>query len=213
VNRREFIELILQGSVAFGVAGMAQAAPNSARDLYQFKPYGQARLLHMTDSHAQLLPIHFREPNVNLGVGEAEGRMPHRVGRNLLKALPDYTARDAHAFTYLDFSEAAEKFGRVGGFAHLQTLVKRLRGDVPAGASLLLDGGDTWQGSGTALWTRGRDMVGAANRLGVDVMTPLGVYLPRRGGTRQRRGVYRGFRFTEYACHRGCPVRRRARAR
>ena len=171
MNRREFIELLLQGSVAFGLAGMARAAPGSAQDLYRFKPYGQARLLHMTDSHAQLLPIHFREPNVNLGIGEAKGRVPHRVGRNLLKALPGYTPREAHAFTYLDFSEAAEKFGRVGGFAHLHTLVKLMRGQVPAGASLLLDGGDTWQGSGTALWTRGSDMVGATNLLGVDVMT------------------------------------------
>ncbi|MDP5054057.1 MAG: thiosulfohydrolase SoxB, partial [Congregibacter sp.] len=79
--------------------------------------------------------------------------------------------RDAHAFTYLDFVQAAEKFGRVGGFAHLKTLVDKLRGEVADGSSLLLDGGDTWQGSGTALWTRGRDMVEATNLLGVDIMT------------------------------------------
>ena len=171
MNRREFVELLLQGSVALGLSGMARATPGGAQDIYNFRPSGQARLLHMTDCHAQLLPIYFREPNVNLGIGEALGRAPHRVGRNLLKALPDYSARDAHAFTYLDFSEAAEKFGRVGGFAHLSTLVQRMRAAVPEGASLLLDGGDTWQGSGTALWTRGRDMVEATNRLGVDVMT------------------------------------------
>jgi sulfur-oxidizing protein SoxB len=125
----------------------------------------------MTDSHAQLLPIHFREPNVNLGIGAAEGKLPHRVGKNLLSVLGDVSPRMAHAFTYLDFTEAAEKYGRVGGYAHLSTLVKLMRDQVADGASLLLDGGDTWQGSGTALWTRGRDMVGASDLLGVDVMT------------------------------------------
>jgi sulfur-oxidizing protein SoxB len=171
VNRREFVELLLQGSVALGSAALSGSATATARDLYRFKPTGQVRLLHMTDCHAQLLPIHFREPNVNLGVGGAKGRLPHRVGQNLLHTLADYSSLEAHAYTYLDFNEAAEKFGRVGGFAHLRTLVNQLRAAVPPGASLLLDGGDTWQGSGTALWTRGRDMVGATNLLGVDVMT------------------------------------------
>jgi sulfur-oxidizing protein SoxB len=171
VDRREFIELLLQGSVALGLSGMARANPGDAQNLYTARPYGQARLLHMTDCHAQLLPIHFREPSVNLGIGEALGRAPHRVGRNLLKTLPDFTPRDRFAFTYLDFGQAAEKFGRVGGFAHLSSLVQQMRSEVPESASLLLDGGDTWQGSGTALWTRGRDMVEATNLLGVDVMT------------------------------------------
>jgi sulfur-oxidizing protein SoxB len=171
VNRREFIELLLQGAVAGGFAGYAGSLTASSKSLYDFAPYGQARLLHMTDTHAQLLPIHFREPNVNLGIGAAKGRVPHLVGKNLLRTLGDTSPRMAHALTYLDFTEAAGKFGRVGGFAHLSTLVKQMRGQVADGASLLLDGGDTWQGSGTALWTRGKDMVGATNLLGVDVMT------------------------------------------
>jgi len=171
VNRREFLELLLQGAVASGFAGYSGSLAASTGRLYEFSPFGQARLLHMTDSHAQLLPIHFREPNVNLGIGAARGQLPHRVGKNLLQSLGDVTPRMAHALTYLDFSAAAEKFGRVGGYAHLSTLVKQMRGQVADGASLLLDGGDTWQGSGTALWTRGQDMVGAANLLGVDVMT------------------------------------------
>jgi sulfur-oxidizing protein SoxB len=171
VNRREFIELLLQGAVAGGFAGYAGSLTASSKSFYDFAPYGQVRLLHMTDTHAQLLPIHFREPNVNLGIGDAKGRMPHLVGKNLLRALGDTSPRMAHALTYLDFTEAAGKFGRVGGFAHLSTLVKQMRGQVADGASLLLDGGDTWQGSGTALWTRGMDMVGATNLLGVDVMT------------------------------------------
>jgi sulfur-oxidizing protein SoxB len=128
--------------------------------------------MHFTDCHAQLLPVYFREPNVNIGIGEARNRLPHLVGQALL----DYAAvapgsQFAHALSYLDFTDAAQRFGKVGGFAHLQTLVDRLRSETGNGNSLLLDGGDTWQGSGTAYWTRGRDMVGACNRLGVDVMT------------------------------------------
>jgi sulfur-oxidizing protein SoxB len=140
--------------------------------MYAAEPFGQARLLHFTDCHAQLLPIHFREPNVNLGLGDAYGRPPHLVGSALLEyaGIQPGTAL-AHAFTHLEFAAAARQYGKVGGFAHLRTLVNRLRGESGPGNSLLLDGGDTWQGSGTAYWTRGRDMVGACNLLGVDVMT------------------------------------------
>ena len=144
-------------------------ASQSANNLYDVPALGQVRLLHITDTHGQLNPIYFREPNVNLGIGNARNRLPHRVGKKLLDLVPDLTDQQAHAFTYLNFSEGAEKYGEVGGFAHLKTLVDRLRNN--AGGSLLLDGGDTWQGSGTALWTRGKDMVGACNLLGVDVMT------------------------------------------
>ncbi|MFV2090357.1 MAG: thiosulfohydrolase SoxB, partial [Pseudomonadales bacterium] len=97
---------------------------------------------------------------------------PHLVGNHLLDGLQQaVTKRDAHALTYLDFTTAAEQFGKVGGFAHLKTLIDQKRAETGAGNSLLLDGGDTWQGSATALWTRGRDMVDAGNLLGVDVMT------------------------------------------
>ena len=171
MNRREFIELLVQGSIAGGLGSFAGSAAWTNQAKYELEPFGQARLLHITDTHAQLLPVYFREPSVNLGVGEAYGKWPHRVGKNLLSELKDLSPRKMHALTYLDFTEAAEKYGRVGGFAHLSTLVKQLRGQVADGASLLLDGGDTWQGSGTALWTRGKDMVGATNLLGVDVMT------------------------------------------
>jgi sulfur-oxidizing protein SoxB len=118
------------------------------------------------------MPIHFREPNVNIGVGERTGKMPHLVGEALLRYadIPPGTAA-AHAFTYLNFEAEARRLGKVGGFSHLATLVKKLRAEGPGGEALLLDSGDTWQGSGTALWTRGRDMVGACNLLGVDIMT------------------------------------------
>jgi sulfur-oxidizing protein SoxB len=116
------------------------------------------------------LPIHFREPSINMGVGSMQGQLPHLVGEHLLRAtgIRPGTAQ-AHALTYLDFDKAARRYGKVGGFAHLATLVKRLKASRPG--ALLLDGGDTWQGSGTALWTRGQDMVDACKLLGVDVMT------------------------------------------
>jgi sulfur-oxidizing protein SoxB len=162
-----------------GMAGVAGLLPGSLRatagrpgDLYEVPRFGNVCLLHMTDCHAQLNPIYFREPNVNLGVGAALGRAPHLVGSALLKHF-DIAAGShaAHAFSYLDFDAAARTYGKVGGFAHLATLIKRLRAERGDGNTLLLDGGDTWQGSATSYWTRGKDMVEACNLLGVDIMT------------------------------------------
>ncbi len=145
----------------------AQAAANAFYDLPKF---GNVHLLHFTDCHAQLNPIYFREPNVNLGFGDQLGKAPHLVGEHLLKAFGIAPgSRDAYAFTYLDFEAAAKNYGKVGGFAHLATLIKRLKSSRPG--ALLLDGGDTWQGSGTSLWTNGQDMVDACLAMGVDVMT------------------------------------------
>jgi len=171
INRREFLQTLAVAS-AGGLSlhsnpSMAQAAANKFYDLPKF---GNVHLLHFTDCHAQLQPIYFREPNVNLGIGSQAGKTPHLVGEYFLKAngIPAGT-RDAHAFTYLNFTEAAKTYGHVGGFAHLATLVKQIKASRPG--SLLLDGGDTWQGSGTALWTNGQDMANAALALGVDLMT------------------------------------------
>lgn len=171
MNRREFMQ-ILAVAAAGGMtlsSDFARAA-KSAETLYDLPPFGNVSLLHMTDCHAQLLPIYFREPQVNLGVASMAGQPPHLVGDALLKHY-GYQAGsiEAHAFTYLNFTEAARTYGKVGGFAHLATLVKRMKASRPG--ALLLDGGDTWQGSGTALWTNGQDMVDACKLLGVDVMT------------------------------------------
>jgi sulfur-oxidizing protein SoxB len=157
-----------------GAAGMLhrQASAQSPFALYDVPTYGNVRLLHFTDCHAQLLPVYYREPNVNLGIDERRGKAPHVVGEKLLQEFgiaPD--SIEAHAFTYLDFTDAARRFGKVGGFPHLATLIERLRAERGADKTLLMDGGDTWQGSGTSYWTRGRDMVDACNLLGVDVMT------------------------------------------
>lgn len=178
MNRREFLDVLYKASLTASISGCAPqgAVPLKAldaNDLYRPDGKGDVRLLHITDTHAQLQPIYFREPNINLGIGAARGQWPHLVGSNVLDRFPTTDPRVAHALTYLDFTEAAERFGRVGGFAHLKTLVDSLR-DAVGGNALLLDGGDTWQGSGTALWTRGRDMIDACNLLGVDVMTGIG---------------------------------------
>jgi sulfur-oxidizing protein SoxB len=175
MNRREFLQILAAASAAgFALDSRellaAQGGPRVA-GLYDLPRFGNVHFLHFTDCHAQLLPIYFREPNVNLGIGGAQGKAPHLVGEHLLKAfnIPPRTI-EAHAFTYLDFAAAAQAYGKVGGFAHLATLVKRLRAGRPG--ALLLDGGDTWQGSATSLWSKGQDMVDACKLLGVDMMTP-----------------------------------------
>ena len=140
--------------------------------MYDMPAFGNARILHISDCHAQLNPVYFREPSINIGVGNARGKAPHLVGEELLRhfGIPG-GGIESHAYTFLDFSEAARIYGKVGGFAHLATLVEKMRAEAPLGRSLFIDSGDTWQGSGTAYWTRGRDMVEACNLLGVDIMT------------------------------------------
>lgn len=176
LSKREFLQVLTAASVAgMGLSRWADAdAATAEQALYDLPPMGTGNghvsLLHMTDCHAQLQPIHFREPSVNLGIGPMQGQAPHLVGEHLLKraGVKPGTAL-AHAFTYIDFEKAARRYGKVGGFAHLATLVKRMKASRPG--ALLLDGGDTWQGSATALWTNGQDMVDACKALTVDVMT------------------------------------------
>ena len=174
LSRREFMQLLAAASAA-GMAldhGDALAATAGASErLYDVPRFGNVSFLHFTDCHAQLTPVYFREPSMNLGVGEATGQAPHLVGEALLKHfnIRPGTAQ-AHAFSYLDFAQAARTYGKVGGFAHLATLVKRLRAERPH--AWLLDGGDTWQGSATSLWTNAQDMVDACKKLGVNIMTP-----------------------------------------
>jgi len=171
LNRRDFLQ-VLSVAAASGMMLRPEyvSAQAAANQFYDLPPFGNVHLLHFTDCHAQLKPIYFREPNVNLGFSGQFGRAPHLVGEHLLKAFKIKPgSRDAYAFTHLNFQAAARNYGRVGGFAHLSTLVKKMKSSRPG--ALLLDGGDTWQGSGTALWTKGQDMVDACLALGVDVMT------------------------------------------
>jgi sulfur-oxidizing protein SoxB len=176
LSKREFLQVLASATAAgMSLVRWSEAdAATAGQALYDIAPLGKGEgfvsFLHMTDCHAQLMPIHFREPSVNLGVGAMTGQIPHLVGEHLLKkaGVAPGTAL-AHAYTCLDFERAARRYGKVGGFAHLATLVKRLKASRPG--ALLLDGGDTWQGSATSLWTNAQDMVDACKALGVDVMT------------------------------------------
>jgi sulfur-oxidizing protein SoxB len=170
IRRRDFLRLT-------GAAALSGTLPPSARGadiagVYDLERFGNARILHITDTHAQLLPGYSREPSVNLGLGARQGQPPHLVGRAFLDRFgirPD--SADAYAFTSLDFEKSAARFGKLGGFAHLKTLIDHLRSNAGPGSSLLLDGGDSWQGTGLANITQGADMVEAANLLGVEAMT------------------------------------------
>ncbi len=172
LSKREFLQVLgaaATAGLALGKHAQADAA-TAAQALYDIPRFGQVSFLHMTDCHAQLLPIYFREPSMNLGVGSMRGQLPHLVGDHLLqvaKVRPG--SQHAYALSCLDFETAAKRYGKVGGFAHLSTLVQRMKGSRPG--ALLLDGGDTWQGSATSLWTNAQDMVDACKLLGVDIMT------------------------------------------
>jgi len=151
LQRREFVQLLAVASLAGASLRPRASAAQAAAQLYDLKPFGNVTLLHITDTHAQLLPVYFREP----------------FGLEKYNVKPGTPL--AYAHTSADFVALAKRYGKVGGFAHLATLVKRLRASRPH--ALLLDGGDSWQGSATALWTKGADMMGAQERLGVDYMT------------------------------------------
>lgn len=172
INRREFLKLVNMAAVAGLAPKLVLADEKPQKDLYDIARYGNVRLLHLTDTHAQLQPVYYREPNVNIGAGPSRGRAPHLVGDHFLQHFGVHGGtRKAYALTYLDFAQAASRYGQLGGFAHLKTLIDRLRGEVGPADALVLDGGDLWQGSATAYWTRGQDMVEASNRLGIDIMT------------------------------------------
>jgi sulfur-oxidizing protein SoxB len=170
MDRRAFLEALAVAAASGLPLGSKAALAGEGRETYDVPRFGNVSLLHFTDCHAQLLPVNFREPGVNLGVGPAAGKPPHLVGEHFLKAYGIAPrTRSAHAYTFLEFERAANVYGRMGGFAHLATLVRRLKASRPG--ALLLDGGDTWQGSATALWSKGQDMIDAQKLLGVDIMT------------------------------------------
>jgi S-sulfosulfanyl-L-cysteine sulfohydrolase len=169
MRRREFLQALALASLSGNLAASASAGNSS--QLYRLpERRGVASLIHLTDCHAQLLPVHHREPSINIGVGESAGRPQHLTGDALLRYYGlKRGSRLAHAFTHLDFEELARRYGKMGGFAHLATLVKSIQAQRPG--ALLVDGGDSWQGSATALWTHGADMVAASKLLGVKAMT------------------------------------------
>ena len=171
LTRRDLLKLLAIGATA-GVAPRVLAEAADAPDrLLDFEPLGNVTLLHVTDTHAQLKPVYYREPDTLLGVGDERGKPPYLTGEALLAAYGILRGSPAaYAHTYLDFPTLAARYGRMGGYAHLASLVKRVRAERP-GKTLLLDGGDALQGSATALWSRGEDMLRATNALGVEVFT------------------------------------------
>jgi S-sulfosulfanyl-L-cysteine sulfohydrolase len=190
LDRRNFLRW-LAIATASGVTPRVAAAADD--DLYDVGRFGNIRILHITDTHAQLQPTYYREPSVNLGVGDMRGKPPHLVGGAFLEyfSIPP-GGRAAHAFTFLDYEQAAHRYGRMGGFAHLKALIDRLRTDVGAGNSLLLDGGDLWQGTGLANALQGADMVEAANLLGIEAMTGHWEFTYGEAGLRKNIAAFKG---------------------
>jgi len=176
ISRRDFLQVSMAASALVGASGFGNWARLAAQQkltqdqLLQFDTYGNISLIHVTDIHAQLKPIYFREPSINLGVGANKGHVPHITGADFRKA---YGIADgspsAYALTYNDFASLAEGYGRVGGLDRVSTIINAIRADRPD--ALLLDGGDTWHGSYTCHHTEGQDMVNVMNALKPDAMT------------------------------------------
>ncbi|HXJ85153.1 MAG TPA: thiosulfohydrolase SoxB [Candidatus Methylomirabilis sp.] len=203
ITRRDLLTLI---AIAGGLHAGSPAALARALEpdrLLDFASLGNVTLLHMTDPHGTLLPVYYREPDTRIGVGNEVGKPPFLSGAAFLRAYGIAPgSAEAYALTDLDFATLAARYGRMGGYAHLATLVERVR-DERAGKTLLLDGGDTLQGSATALWTRGEDMVRAMNQLGVEVFTPHWEFtygierVKQLFGDRGSRGRFAG----DFVCH------------
>lgn len=170
--RRQFLQTLGLLGLSPTLTSCFSSIPQT---LYPAPDFGNVTLMHMTDCHAQLLPVYYREPSANIGVGSPRNRPPHLTGQAFLDFFGiNAGTKEAYAFTHLDFVEAAAVYGKMGGFAHLATLIKQIKQIKQSSAHgnfLLLDGGDTWQGSATSLWTQGADMLAVCNLLGVDVMT------------------------------------------
>ena len=175
MDRRQFFQVAAATAALTGASSsyssVAAKQSLSQKDLLKFNAKGQVTLLNFTDCHAQLAPIYFREPSVNLGVGEVNGLPPHLTGKDMIERFKlEISSPEAYALSSHDFSALAQTYGRVGGMDRMATLVKSIRAERPNN-TLLLDGGDTWQGSYTALKTNGQDMVDVMNNLGVEAMT------------------------------------------
>ena len=176
ISRRDFLQVSMAASALYGASGFGNWGRLAAQqrltqdDLLNFDTFGNVTLIHVTDIHAQMKPIYFREPEINLGVGGARGQMPHITGADFRRAYGIADGSPSHyALTYNDFSALAGTYGRVGGLDRVATVINAIRADRPD--ALLLDGGDTWHGSYTCYHTAGQDMVNVMNALNPDAMT------------------------------------------
>ncbi|MFN7003478.1 MAG: thiosulfohydrolase SoxB [Roseinatronobacter sp.] len=176
ISRREFLQASIAASALYGISGFGNWSKLAAQqaltqdDLLRFDTFGNVSLIHITDIHAQLKPIWFREPEWNIGVGGAKGKPPHVVGHDFIEMF-NLTpgSADAYALTYPDFEALGRTYGRMGGMDRVATVVNAIRADRPD--AILLDGGDTWHGSMTSYLTEGQDVINVMNKLGVDAMT------------------------------------------
>ncbi|MCC5964889.1 MAG: thiosulfohydrolase SoxB [Natronohydrobacter sp.] len=176
ISRREFLQASIAASALYGISGFGNWSKLAAQqaltqdDLLRFDTFGNVSLIHITDIHAQLKPIWFREPEWNIGVGGVKGKPPHVVGHDFIEMF-NLTpgSADAYALTYVDFEALGRTYGRMGGMDRVATVVNAIRADRPD--AILLDGGDTWHGSMTSYLTEGQDVINVMNKLGVDAMT------------------------------------------
>ncbi|MFP5507533.1 MAG: thiosulfohydrolase SoxB [Alphaproteobacteria bacterium] len=176
ISRRDFLQAGMAASALVGASGFGNWSRLAAQQaltqdqLLQFDTFGNVSLIHITDIHAQLKPIYFREPEVNLGVGANKGHVPHITGADFRKLYGiEDGSPSAYALTYNDFTALAQTYGRMGGMDRVATVVNAIRAERPD--ALLLDGGDTWHGSYTCHQTAGQDVVNVMNALKPDAMT------------------------------------------
>ncbi len=176
VSRRDFLQMAMATTALYGASGFGKWGKLSAQQamsqekLLEFDTFGNVSLIHVTDIHAQLKPIYFREPEINIGVGNNKGKVPHITGADFRKLYGiEQNSWSSYALSFEDFTSLAREYGRVGGLDRIATVVKAMRADRPD--ALLLDGGDTWHGSYTCYHTQGQDMVNAMNALKPDAMT------------------------------------------
>ncbi len=170
MDRRQFLQTIAMAFVASSAQHLKPTTA-TAESFYDIPTIGNARIIHTCDTHAQLNPVYYREPNVNLGFGDYKNLSPHIVGNALLNqhGIKKDSAL-AYALSHQNIDELAHKYGRMGGFSHIMTLTEQLRNSAGKNNTLHLDSGDMWQGSATAFYTQGADMVAASNLLGIDAM-------------------------------------------
>ncbi|WP_294623060.1 thiosulfohydrolase SoxB [uncultured Roseovarius sp.] len=176
ISRRDFLQVSMAASALYGASGFGNWAKLAAQQaltqdqLLEFDTFGNVSLIHVTDIHAQLKPIYFREPEINIGVGGNKGEVPHVTGADFRKLYGIEDGSPSHyALTYNDFAALGKEYGKVGGLDRVATVVKSIRAARPD--ALLLDGGDTWHGSYTCYHTEGQDMVNVMNALEPDAMT------------------------------------------
>ncbi|MEM9248880.1 MAG: thiosulfohydrolase SoxB [Pseudomonadota bacterium] len=176
ISRRDFLQVGMAASAIVGASGFGNWARLAAQQaltqdqLLEFETFGNVSLIHITDIHGQLKPIYFREPSINIGVGENEGAVPHVTGADFRKLYGVADGSPSHyALSSGDFSSLARAYGRVGGLDRVATVIKAIRADRPD--AILLDGGDTWHGSYSTWKTQAQDMVNVMNALAPDAMT------------------------------------------